>query len=138
LKFWNNLFFKRYQWKLFETITWRNTAVTPYFRMYWKAIEQARERSFEFLVSHKHGQCKTNLIYLIYQNTAINTERKWFNHFCLVKQDMLKVWCKFNQILSVFIGDISIWNFEIICFSNDINENYLKQSLGGIQQYPML
>jgi len=34
----------------------------------------------------------------------------------------------------VFIGDISIRNFEIICFSNDINENYLKQSLGGIQQ----
>jgi hypothetical protein len=26
------------------------------FRMYWKAIEQARERSFKFLVSHKHGQ----------------------------------------------------------------------------------
>jgi hypothetical protein len=34
----------------------------------------------------------------------------------------------------VFIGDISILNFEIIGFSNDINENYLKQSLGGIQQ----
>ena len=27
------------------------------FRMYWKAIEQAREPSFKFLVSHKHGQC---------------------------------------------------------------------------------
>ncbi len=26
-RFFNNLFFKRYQWKLFETITWRNTAV---------------------------------------------------------------------------------------------------------------
>jgi len=36
--------------------------------------------------------------------------------------------------LPVFIGDISIRNFEIICFSNDTNENYLKQSLGGIQQ----
>ena len=46
------------------------------FRIYWKAIEQARERSFKFLASHKHGQCQTYLIYLIHQNTAINTERK--------------------------------------------------------------
>jgi hypothetical protein len=65
---------------------------------------------------------------------------QWLSHLplptplCLVKQDMLKIWCNINQKLSVFIGDISIRNFEIIGFSNDINENYLKQSFGGIQQ----
>jgi hypothetical protein len=41
---------------------------------------------------------------------------------------MPKIWCKFNQNLPLFIGDISIWNFEIICFSNDINENYLSKT----------
>ncbi len=97
---------------------WNNNLVeyisNQCFRMYWKAFEWARGRSFKFLVFQKHGQCKTNLIYLIFENTAINTKRKWLTHFFLVKKDMLKVWCKFNQNLFVFIEGISIWNLKFL------------------------
>jgi len=40
---------------------WNNHLVeyssNQWFRMYWKAIERARELSFKFMVFHKHGQC---------------------------------------------------------------------------------
>ena len=50
--------------------------------------------------------------------------KKMIKPLFLLKQDMPKVWCYFDQNLSVFIEDISIWNLEKTCFSNDNNENW--------------
>ena len=109
---------------------WGNTAVTNTSEYIGKLLNKPGNAVFNFWYPTNMVNVKLILSIFFFQNAALNHDRKWFNSFCLVKQDMLKVWCKFDQILSVFIGDILIWNFEIICFSNDIYENYLNQSMG--------
>ena len=56
--------------------------------------------------------------FLIFQNTAIQAERKWLNIVFVVKRVISNVQAKFNQNRSVCIRDIHIWNFSIFRFSN--------------------
>ena len=67
LKFWNNLFFKRYQWKLFETITWRNTAVTHASECIGKLLNKPRNAVLNFWYPTNMVNVKPILSFLFFK-----------------------------------------------------------------------
>ncbi len=110
LKFLNNLFFKRYQWKLFKTITWWNTAVTNASECIGKLLNKTGNPVLNFCYSTNIINVKTILSILFIKIRLLTPKENDSITFALLS----KICSRYSaSLIKFFRWFLEIFQFEI-------------------------